>query len=132
MSIIDKVSQLNTFTPATAMLAALRAGVISTVELLELHLRQIERYNSQLNAIVTPNYEQARHAAAEADAARARGEDRPLLGLPLTIKDCIYVEGLPATGGVPERDQAISEEDARRVARGGAAGARRRVKNTGH
>src|SRR5262245_13308540 len=108
-----KMSTLDTFTSATTMMAALREQQISAAELLELHLQQIERYNPQLNAIVTPNYEQARQVASKADAARARGEDKPLLGLPLTIKDCIYVEGLPATGGVAERAQAISEEDAR-------------------
>ena len=58
----------------------------------------------------------------QADAARAQGEDRPLLGLPLTIKDCIYTEGLPTTGGVPERAEAISEADAPVAARVRAAG----------
>ncbi len=114
--------QFDPFASATEMLHALRARQVSAVELLDLHLQRIERYNPQLNAIVTPNYDQARQVAAQADAARARGEDRPLLGLPLTIKDCIYVEGLPATGGVPKRADAIAEEDAPVAARVRAAG----------
>src|SRR5579884_2575271 len=114
---------LDPFASATAMLHALRQRKISSVELLDLHLRRIARYNPALNAIVTPNYENARHVAAEADEARARGEERPLLGLPLTIKDCIYVKGLPTTGGLKERAEAISEEDARLAARVRAAGA---------
>src|SRR5687768_10197807 len=97
------MSTLDTFTSATTMMAALRERQISATELLELHLQQIERYNPQLNAIVIPNYDQARQEATEADITRTKGEDKPLLGLPLTIKDCIYVEGLPATGGVAER-----------------------------
>ncbi|MCP4516157.1 MAG: amidase, partial [Delftia sp.] len=105
-------SQVDAFSSATDMLHALRQGQLSAVELLELHLRRIERHNPALNAIVTPNYDAARRAAAAADEARARGEDGPLLGLPLTIKDCIYVQGLPATGGLRERAQAISEADA--------------------
>jgi amidase len=117
------MSTLDTFASATTMMAALRERQISAVELLELHLQQIERYNSQLNAIVIPNYEQARQVATEANNARARGEDKPLLGLPLTIKDCIYVEGLLATGGVAERAHSISEEDARLTARVRSAGA---------
>ncbi len=114
---------LDAFAPATAMLRAMRARQLSSVELLDLHLRRIARYNPALNAIVTPNYENARRSAAEADASRARGEDAPLLGLPLTIKDCIYVQGLPTTGGVPERAQAIADSDSRVAARIRASGA---------
>jgi amidase len=116
-------NQLDGFASATEMLRALGQRQISAVELLQFHLQRIERYNPQLNAIVTPNYDDARQVAARADAARAQGEDRPLLGLPLTIKDCIYVAGLPTTGGVPERAEAITEADAPVAARVRAAGA---------
>ncbi len=115
--------KLEPFSTATEMLHALRTRHVSAVELLDLHLRRIERYNPQLNAIVIPNYENARQAAGAADEARKRGEDRPLLGLPLVIKDCIYVKGLPTTGGVPERAEAIADDDARVAARVQAAGA---------
>jgi len=114
---------IDAFASATDMLQALRNRQISAVELLELHLDRIERYNSRINAIVVPNYAAARKAAAAADTARTRGEDRPLLGLPLTIKDCIYVQGLPTTGGVPERANAIAAEDSILAARVRAAGA---------
>jgi amidase len=116
------VHHLDAFASATEMLHALRARQISAVELLDLHLRRVERYNPRLNAIVIPNYDHARQVAAQADEARAREEDRAFLGLPLTIKDCIYVEGLPTTGGVPDRADAIPEEDAPIVARVRAAG----------
>lgn len=111
------------YATVTAMLAALRGGAISAIELLDLHLARIAQYNPVLNAIVTPDYERARQAAAEADSARARGDHRPLLGLPITIKDCIDVRGLPTTGGgLVERADAIAEEDAPLVARLRAAG----------
>lgn len=116
-------SQLDGFSPATEMLLALRERRISAVELLDLHLRRIKRHNPALNAIVTPNYDAARIAAVAADEARTQGADRLILGLPLTIKDCIYVEGLPTTGGVPERAEAIADEDAPISARIRAAGA---------
>jgi len=116
-------SRLDAFAPATVMLGALRERWISAVDLLELHLRRIERYNPALKAIVTPNTDGARCAAAAADEARGRGEDRALLGLPLTIKDCIYVQGLPTTGGLVERAGAIAEADAPLAARVRAAGA---------
>lgn len=117
------MNHIDLFASVTEMLRALRTRQVSAVELLDLHLRRIERYNPQLNAIVLPNYEAARRTAATADEARTRGEDKPLLGLPLTIKDCIYVKGLPTTGGVSERAEAIAEEDARLAARVRAAGA---------
>jgi amidase len=68
-------NSIDGFAPATEMLRALRERRISAVELLELHLRRIERHNPTLNAIVTPDYDAARAAANVADAARARGED---------------------------------------------------------
>jgi amidase len=106
-------AMIDPFASATTMLAAMRAGQVSSTELLEEHLRRIERYNAQINAIVIPNYEQARRRAAEADAARARGESLgPLHGLPLTIKDCIEVAGLRTTAGVVERASAISTQTA--------------------
>ncbi|MGH2598831.1 MAG: amidase family protein, partial [Dehalococcoidia bacterium] len=116
-------TQIDAFAPATEMLRALRAGEVSAVELLELHLRRIERHNPALNAIVTPCYEDARRTAEAADAARARGEDGPLLGLPLTIKDCIDVAGLRGTAGVVDFAERCPEEDSRVAARVRAAGA---------
>ena len=73
------------FDDATAMLAALRDGQVSAVELLDHHLERIGRHNPALNAIVTPDYDNARARAQAADEARARGESAPLLGLPLTF-----------------------------------------------
>ncbi|MEM8533754.1 MAG: amidase [Chloroflexota bacterium] len=108
---------INTFSSVTDMLDALRARQISAVELLDLHLAQIEQHNGDLNAIVTPNYDEARRCAVAADEARARGEEKPLLGLPLTVKDCLYMQGLPTTGGVPELAQAIAEVDSVVVSR---------------
>lgn len=116
-------SELDTFASATEMLAALRAGRVSSVELLEMHLHQIEKYNPTLNAIVYPNFDQARRTAQAADAARARGENEALLGLPLTIKDCLYVEGLPSTMGVTEFAQFRPPADGVLAGRVRAAGA---------
>ena len=79
--------RINGFSTAREMLAALRARRISAVELLELHLGRIARHNPALNAVVIRNDEEARRLAAEADARRTRGEEAPLLGLPMTVKD---------------------------------------------
>jgi amidase len=111
------------FSTATEMLRALRSKQVSAVELLNLHLERIERLNGPLNAVVIKDYDRAHQAAQAADAARARGEDGKLLGLPLTIKDAIDVQGLPTVCGAPERANAIAEADAPLVARVRAAGA---------
>ena len=94
-------SSIDGFSTASQMLQALRHRQLSAVELLTLHQHRIERYNPRLNAIVTECFEQARAAAEAADAARARGADAPLLGLPITLKESINVRGLKTTGWSP-------------------------------
>ena len=111
------------FSTATEMLAALRDNHISAVELLDLHIQRIERHDGRVNAVVIRDFERARKVALAADALRARGEDRPLLGLPVTIKDGLDVTGLATTGGLIERADAVAEADAPVVARLRAAGA---------
>ena len=111
------------FSTATHMLAALRARRLSAVELLDLHLRRVARYNPDLNAIVETSFEQARRDAEAADARRARGDDAPLLGLPMTLKESINVRGLRTTVGMPFWKDFRSEHDAPVTARVRAAGA---------
>ena len=111
------------FSSATEMVAALRAKAMSAVELLNLHLDRIEQYNGPINAVIAKDYDRARATAAAADAALARGDDGALLGLPLTIKDAIDVQGLPNTCGVVARAQTYPERDARIVESVKAAGA---------
>jgi amidase len=114
---------IDAFTTATGMLAALRARQISAVELLALHERRHARYHPALNAIVQTSFETARQAAEAADARRARGEDAPLLGLPMTLKESINVRGLRTTIGMPGWKEFRSEHDAPVTARVKAAGA---------
>lgn len=111
------------FDNAADMLTALQARQISAIELLEQHIARISRHNPALNAIVIADYDGARHAAAAADAARARGLAAPLLGLPLTLKDCIDVAGLRSTAGALELADYYAAADAPLAARLRAAGA---------
>ncbi len=114
---------MNAFATATELLAGLRARRVSAVELLDLHRRRIERHNPRLNAIVEPDFERARGVAEAADARRARGEDAPLLGLPLTLKESINVKGLRTTVGMPPWAEFRSEHDAPVTTRVRGAGA---------
>ena len=116
-------SSLSTFSTAKQMLGALRQRKISAVELLELHLAQIEKHNPRLNAIVIPNYEAARQEAQATDESRQAGQEASLLGLPFTVKDWIEVEGLPSTAGDPQLKGYIAKKDNAIVSRLRQAGA---------
>ena len=110
------------FASASSMLQGLRDRDISSTELLENHISRIERFNPELNAIVTPNYEAALTVAQATDSDRSRGVDAPLLGLPLTVKDCIDVAGLRGTAGVKVFADRVPEADSRLAARVKEAG----------
>src|SRR5262247_2542285 len=115
--------RIDAFTTATEMLSALRTKRASAVELLDLHRKRIERHNTELNAIVEPDFDRARRDAEAADARRARGEDAPLLGLPMTLKESINVRGLRTTVGMEHWKDFRSEHDAPVSTRVKAAGA---------
>jgi amidase len=76
-----------------------------------------------INAICVPDFDRARAAAHRADQARARGEDRPLLGIPVTVKESYNIAGLPTTWGMPPHRNYVPAEDALQVSRLKAAGA---------
>jgi Asp-tRNA(Asn)/Glu-tRNA(Gln) amidotransferase A subunit family amidase len=66
---------------------------------LELTLAELDDANPTLNAVVTLRRDAARSEALQADRALARGEPRPLEGLPFTVKDLIATAGLRTTAG---------------------------------
>jgi amidase len=111
------------FAPAVALLAMLRAKEVSARELLDLYLARIGSLEPGLGAVVTLDAERAMAAAAAADDARAGGDDRPLLGLPVTIKDALETAGLRTTAGARGLRDHVPATDAAAVARLRAAGA---------
>jgi amidase len=56
-------------------------------------------------------------AARAPDAALARGENKPLLGIPVTIKESYNIAGLPTTWGIPEQKNFVAKDDALAVTR---------------
>src|SRR5215467_14846845 len=93
-------SQLD-YRTSTELIALLAARKVSAVELFERSVERIEARDKAINAVVVRDFERARDAAKAADAALARGERRPLLGLPMTVKESYNVAGLPTTWGFP-------------------------------
>jgi Asp-tRNA(Asn)/Glu-tRNA(Gln) amidotransferase A subunit family amidase len=109
---------------AGAMAAALRAGEIGPVELLERHIERIEHLDRDLNAIVVSRFAEARAEARSADAELASGRGgAPLRGVPFTVKESIDVAGMPTTAGLVEQAGNVATEDAPAVAAMRAAGA---------
>ena len=84
---------------AIDLAAALRAREISSIELLDACLAEVDRLNDDLNAIVWRDDEAARAEAEAADKRLANGEEAPFLGVPLPIKDLTEVHGQPVTYG---------------------------------
>jgi amidase len=99
----------------------LRDGTVSSVQLLELSLRRIRELDPRIGAFRTL-FDTARGEAEAADAAIARGEDRPLLGVPMAVKDNLPVAGhAPSQGtGSPQPVGTQDAEVARRLRAAGA------------
>ena len=112
------------FGSATAQAAALRAGRVSSVELLQAYLERVDRFNPALNALVVDDRKAALSRSRAADRARAKGELwGPLHGLPMTVKESFDLQGQPTTWGHLPRKDHVAEQDALAVQRLKAAGA---------
>jgi hypothetical protein len=108
---------------ANELVAALAARKVSSAELVEQSMARIEALDPKINAVVVRDFDRSRTTAREADAALSRGERRPLLGLPMTVKEAFNVTGMQTTWGVPSAKGWQPPEDAVAVERLKAAGA---------
>src|SRR5436189_5924645 len=90
------------FLSTVEMARLIRTKKLSAREALAAHLKQIERVNPKVNAIVTLVPEMAAQAAAQADEIQARGEPLgPLHGLPVAHKDLFGTRDIRTTFGLP-------------------------------
>jgi amidase len=108
---------------AGEIVEALADRQVGALELTEAAIDRIEARDPAINAVVVRDFDRARAAAKAADAALGRGERRPLLGLPMTVKESHNVAGLPSCWGSPAFCGFTAEADSVAVARLRAAGA---------
>jgi amidase len=81
------------FAGAAKQVELIRSREVSARELTELYLTRIERYDRDLNAYRITFDERALAEAGQADARAKAGDRRPLLGVPIAIKDDIDIAG---------------------------------------
>ena len=108
-------------TPAWRQLEMLQDGEVSVLELAEAHIRQIQRLNPVLNALVDYDVDRVRAQARKMDDRREN--PGPLHGLPVTVKSSIATAGYLCEIGSTINRGNIPTEDAEVVARLRAAGA---------
>jgi aspartyl-tRNA(Asn)/glutamyl-tRNA(Gln) amidotransferase subunit A len=101
----------------------LKEGRISSVELTQAVIDRIAAVDNDVKAYLTLTPELALEQAREADQRRAAGEDNPLLGIPLAIKDVICTKGVPTTCGSKILENFVPPYDATVMAHLGTQGA---------
>jgi amidase len=95
---------------------------VSALELTDAAIARIEALDGPINAVVVRDFDRARDQARQVDRAVAKGADLPLAGVPMTVKECFNVAGLPTTFGLEFAKNHRPAEDAVAV---------RRLKNAG-
>ncbi|MGL5793444.1 MAG: amidase [Waterburya sp.] len=112
------------FATASQLAQMIRDKKVSSVEVVNAYLEQIEKHNGKINAIVTLDAARAKTRAKEADEALARGDNWGALhGVPITIKDLLKTAGLTTTAGYPPLKNYVPTENATTVEQLVAAGA---------
>ena len=112
------------FDSAHEILEKIKQREVSSLEVLESFLAQVEKVNPTINAIVALDIERAKEKAIEADnKINLKSKLGPLHGLPMTIKDAFEVEGIVSTGGNPAWKDNIPKRNAEAVQRLVDAGA---------
>lgn len=108
---------------ATETAAAVRAKSVSALELTDAAITRIEALDGPINAVVVRDFDRARDQARRVDLAVAQGVDLPLAGVPMTVKECFNIAGLPTSFGLEFARDYRPSEDAVAVRRLKDAGA---------
>jgi amidase len=76
----------------------MNASKLSSVQLTNFYVKRIHQLSKELHAVIAVS-PTARKDAQAADQARRNGDDRPLLGIPIIVKDNVNTTGMPTTAG---------------------------------
>jgi len=104
----------------------IRRREVSSSDVVEAHIRQVQKVNPVINAVVKDRFEQARIEAKAADeVTKSTPADKlpPFHGVPCTIKEEFALKGMPQTSGLPARKGIIADYDSEGVVRFKKAGA---------
>ena len=110
MRAVRSVDEQVAFAGAARVAELVRAKEVSPTELLELYLERIERIEPKLNAFRVVPAERARADAKRAEERLASGEQAPLLGVPVAIKDDIDYAGEVTTHGTAAYGEPARED----------------------
>lgn len=107
----------------TQALEGLQKGDFSSVDLTTACLEQIKKFNKEINAYITICEKEALEEAQEADDGRVSGEEAPLLGIPISVKDNFCTEGIRTTAASKVLDDFVPPYNATVVKKLKEAGA---------
>ncbi|MGH1350724.1 MAG: amidase, partial [Methyloligellaceae bacterium] len=105
------------------LVSLLRERKVTSAELVEQAIARIEALDEKTNAVIVRDFDRAREAAKLADEAINKGDQRPLLGIPMTVKESYNVGGLPTTWRIEQAKDNIAAKDSVPVKRLKDAGA---------
>ncbi|MGH9477596.1 MAG: amidase [Terriglobales bacterium] len=112
------------FYPVRQLAELVRMKRVSSVNLTEMYLRRLRRYDPMLHFVITYTDDRATASAREADRDLAAGHYRgPLHGIPWGAKDLLAAKGYPTTWGGQPYEHQMFDYDATVVKRLDAAGA---------
>uniref|UniRef100_A0A1I7Y6Z9 Amidase domain-containing protein n=1 Tax=Steinernema glaseri TaxID=37863 RepID=A0A1I7Y6Z9_9BILA len=108
---------------ATKLAEKIRNGELTSFEVINAYIARVEEVNPIINAMVYPNFDNARKEAKavdhylsnldkDSDEFKNLAKTKPILGVPFTLKDIIKVKGMNCSMGVPARANYIADEDA--------------------
>lgn len=98
--------------PISEVIDALSRSEITAYELVSAHFERIDRLNPRVNAFVYVNKKKVLDRAKEIDNHLVKGNNQPLLGIPISIKDNISVTGSPTSSGFAPFKHYVPTEDA--------------------
>jgi aspartyl-tRNA(Asn)/glutamyl-tRNA(Gln) amidotransferase subunit A len=111
------------FAPIAELAGLYRRRAVTPVEATRLFLDRIARFDPELHAFITVAADQALADARTAERRLADGDDSPLVGVPIAVKDALATRGVRTTGNSRLLEHWVPDSDAAAVARLRAAGA---------